>query len=75
MDVALEKSENKCQKNSWNIQKMDNYIQKDIHNPKLKFWGVTELPLKQNLVPRFTESKGKENGQDEQISIRRKQDG
>ena len=54
---------------------MDNYIQKDIHNPKLKFWGVTELPLKQNLVPRFTESKGKENGQGEQISIRRKQDG
>ena len=24
---------------------MDNYIQKDIHNPKLKFWGVTsEVP-------------------------------
>ena len=20
---------------------MDNYIGKDIHNPKLKFWGVT----------------------------------
>ena len=54
---------------------MDNYIQKDIHNPKLKFWGVTELPLKQNLVQRFPESRGKENGQGEQISITRKQDG
>ena len=31
--------------NSQNIQKIDNFIQKDIHNPKLKFWGVTPVNL------------------------------
>ena len=44
MDLTLGKSENKCQKileSSQNIKKMDNFIRKDIHNPKLKFWGVT----------------------------------
>ena len=46
MDSALEKSENKCQKileNSQNIQKMDNYIWKHVHIPKMKIWGVTIL--------------------------------
>ena len=44
MDLALQKYDNNFQKsleNSQNIQKMDNFIQKDIHNPKQKFWGVT----------------------------------
>ena len=44
LDSALGKSENKCQKilkKSQNIQKMDKYIRKDVHIPKLKFWGVT----------------------------------
>ena len=48
MDSALGKGENKCQKileNSRNIQKMYNFIQKVIHNPKLKFWGVTDMSL------------------------------
>ena len=51
---------------------MDNFIPKDIHNPKLKFWGVIELPLKQNLVLRFAKSKGKPKNQDKGILLRRK---
>ena len=46
MDAVLEKNENNCQnnlKNSRNIHKMDKYIRKDVHIPKLKFWGVTPL--------------------------------
>ena len=40
-------------KKSQNIQKMDNFTRKDIHNLKLKFWGVTELETnKGNLMPR-----------------------
>ena len=49
MDLTLGKSENKCQQileNSQNIKKMDNFIRKDIDNPKLKFWGVTSLELR-----------------------------
>ena len=44
LDLALGKSEIKCQnilESSQNIKKMDNFIRKDIHNPKLKFRGVT----------------------------------
>ena len=44
MDLALQKYDNNFHKsleNSQNMQKMDNFIQKDIHNPKQKFWGVT----------------------------------
>ena len=29
--------------NSQNIQKMDNYIWKHVHIPKMKIWGVTIL--------------------------------
>ena len=64
MDFALDKMitiTKKSLENSRNSQKMDKYIRKDDHIPKLKFWGVTELtPLKQNLVPRFAKSRGKE---------------
>jgi abortive infection bacteriophage resistance protein len=48
MNSTLGKSEDKYKKNletSRNIQKMDNFIQKDIHNSKLKFWGVTQILL------------------------------
>ena len=45
MDSALGKSENKCQEIpgefSKYLEKNDNFIQKDIHNSKLKFWGLT----------------------------------
>jgi hypothetical protein len=51
---------------------MDIFIQKDIHNSKLKFWGVTELPFKQNLVPRFAKSKGKPKNPDKGMLLRRK---
>ena len=27
------------------FRKKDNFIRKDIHNPKLKFWGVTQKGL------------------------------
>lgn len=39
--IENENNHQKSLGNSQNIQKMDNFIQKDIHNPKLKFWGVT----------------------------------
>ena len=33
---------------------MDNFIRKDIHNPKFKFWGVTKLEnfehIRMNIV-------------------------
>ena len=35
----------KSKKNYQNIQNIDNYIQKNIHNSKLKFWGVTQILL------------------------------
>jgi hypothetical protein len=47
MDLALGKIRiiaRKNLENSRKSQKMDNYIRKDIHNPKLKFWGVKNYP-------------------------------
>jgi len=61
MDLALEKMitiTKKSPKISRNSQKMDKYIRKDDHIPKLKFWGVTELPPLNRISSRDSQSLG-----------------